>query len=175
MPAPRWLRSTLRTLSLLMTATLCTTLFAAVSARPAAAEIPPTDPCYSDFLGVIEIEILTDDPDHYVRWTCSKSNTTPIIYYWKPSVHSVDALEETKSAAKGALKSAGLHVIKSGLWSASLQSAFGVFFQSGMIDWVGSFELYDWSSHEIKRDMGVRLLAEHSTDGGATWHACRDG
>ena len=161
-------RLPLRFVMLFMTAVLGSSLFVAVAARPAAAAIP-TDPCYSGTEGLISYEFFGDGTNDYVAWECTKTVSTPIIYYWR--LHKIGNLDDDLEAMKESVVRFG----EDELWSGIVTSGFGVL-RSGAhrahVRYVGAFDLKNWSGNPIKRDMGVYMVVKHSLDGGGTWGTC---
>lgn len=161
-------RLPLRLVMLFMTALLGSSLLVAVAARPAAAAIP-TDPCNAQYEHLLSYEFPNDGTRDYIVWECTKTVSTPIIYYWR--LHKVGNLDDDLEAMKESV----VRFTANEIWSGIVTSGFGVL-KSGVhrahTRYVGAFALTNWSGNPIKRDMGVYMVVKHSLDGGATWGTC---
>jgi hypothetical protein len=163
----RWRPATLPVLLV----TLSTALLTAVAVRPAAADIP-TGPCTEQNEHEQDWEFIDDGTADYVVWECTKTKTTPTLYYWR--VADFRNLDEDLEA----YKTGRWRFAKDQVWFGLVTGGFGVFSTSHKhrphIRFAGSFDLRNWSGSAISRDMGLHLNAKHSTDGGVTWTSCGD-
>jgi len=174
MTRPTWYR---RLVAYLLAPVLLAATWLVAGAAPASAHIPPLRLCTPLNVGEVQVQGFVDGTEDIIVWTCSKGKEItgyPALYYWKHKIISADFETELKKSAKAAVK----RIVKEGVWQAVLQSGLAAFGASSVdrahIRYVGSFELRSWGGSAIERDMGVHMVAKHSTNGGATWSTCGD-
>lgn len=150
---------------------LSTALVSAVAVRPAAAEIP-LGACTEQNEHEQDWEFIEDGTADYVVWECTKTKTTPTLYYWR--VAGFRNLDEDLEA----YKNSAWRFSRDEVWHGLVTGGFGVFSTSRVhrphIRFAGSFDLRNWQGSAINRNMGVHMVAKHSVDGGVTWTSCGD-
>lgn len=146
-------------------------LVTAVTIRPAWADIPPVALCTELNEHEQDWEFIDDGTSDYVIWECTKTKIAPTRYYWR-AVDFRNLDEDLESYKNSAWRFA-----KENVWTGFITGGFGVFSTHRVhrphIRFAGSFDLRDSHGAAIKRDMGVHMVAKHSTDG-VNWSSCGD-
>jgi hypothetical protein len=163
----RWRRATVPVLLMALALALVT----AVTIRPAWADIPPVALCTELNEHEQDWEFIDDGTSDYVIWECTKTKIAPTRYYWR-AVDFRNLDEDLESYKNSAWRFA-----KENVWTGFITGGFGVFSTDRVhrphIRFAGSFDLRDSHGVAIKRDMGVHMVAKHSTDG-VNWSSCGD-
>jgi hypothetical protein len=163
----RWLAAIVPVLLVALSIALIST----VTIRPAWADIPPAAPCTEKYEHAQDWEFVDDGTNDYVIWECTKTKTTPTLYYWRAA--DFRNLDEDLEA----LRKSPWRFAREQVWMGLVTGGFGVFSTNRVhrphIRFAGSFDLRDWQGAPIKRDMGVHMVAKHSVDG-VTWSSCGD-